>query len=192
MQAAFRLTGMEVRSVTYGERHVVINWRIGYVLRALPAILEQSCAFTLPLTTLLTLDEKGSRILHHDDHWSLHELVEGVPLVGTIYRLGKRMSGAASSMLTNLLWGAFASSGGVSTTAASSIASPSSTAMGSLGTAAPPSDATLAASSTARSARGISSGTVTSVGSGARSSIGSGGVGGGELEDEKTLTATSD
>lgn len=182
LQAAFRLTGdgVHLRSVTHGERHVVLEWKITYIARPCPAFLDSWCALTLPNITVLELDEAG-RVLHHDDHWSVHELLGGIPVVGLVYRTAKRVAGKSTSMLTNLLWNAF--SGSASPEAV--IASPSSTVMGSLGSAAPPSDATLAvpsssssaSSAAARSARGISSGTITSVASsGARSSVASGGV----------------
>ena len=177
-----------MRSVTYGERHVVIDWRVSYVFRFVPAFLHQSCAVTLPLLTVLTMDEDGL-ILHHDDHWSLHEVIGGVPLLGLLYRGAKRVTGKASSVATNLLWTLFAAGKEAEAPACMPIiASPSSTIMGSLGSAAPPSDAPLAASSADRSARGISSGTITSVGTGPRSSVGSGGV----PEEDKTLLAASD
>lgn len=187
LQGAFRLAGqgVQVRSVTYGERHVVIDWRITYIVRGVPVFLEPWCAVTLPNITVLTLDEKG-RVLYHDDHWSIHELVGGIPVVGLLYRGAKRITGKSTSVLANLVSGAFSKP---ATTTAEALASPSSTVMGSLGSAAPPSDASLSlgGASAERSARGISSGTVSSAGSGARSSIASG-VG----EEDKVLRAASD
>lgn len=198
LQGAFRLAGagVAVRGVTYGERRVVLDWRITYVLRGVPAALEPLCAVTLPCLTVLTLEEKTGRVLHHDDHWSVHELVGGLPVVGRLYRGLKRVTGKATSVLANLAWAAAAAAAKTSSTSTAggggdAIASPSSTAMGSLGSAAPPSEATLAGSSPSvgRSARGISSAsTIASAGSGARSSIASSGLG----EEEKVLLAASD
>lgn len=186
LQGAFRQAGdgVQVHSVTYGERHVMISWSICYIFRGVPAVLEPLCSLTMPCLTALSLDEKG-RILHHDDHWSVHELLGGIPVVGFLYRGLKRVTGKTTSTLANVAWAAFSKS---RTTAADTVASPS-TIMGSLGSAAPPSEATLAGSpSVARSGRGISSAsTIASAGSGARSSIASG-LG----EEEKVLLAASD
>lgn len=184
LQGAFRLAGdgVQLHSLSHGERHVVIEWNITYIARPCPAVLDRWCALTLPNITVLELDEAG-RVLHHDDHWSVHELLGGIPVVGVLYRTAKRVNGKASSLLTNLLWSIFSRG-----STKEAVTSPSSTIHGSLGSAAPPSDATLAvpSSASARSARGISSGTITSVASsGARSSVASGGV----PEDDKLLLA---
>lgn len=189
LKGAFRLAGdgVHIHSVTYGERHVIINHSITYFFRGLPAVLEPLCSLTLPCLTALSLDEKG-RVLHHDDHWSVHELVGGIPVVGFLYRGLKRLTGKTTSTMANVAWAAF-SAPAATTTAPDTVASTSSTIMGSLGSAAPPSEAMLAGSpSVARSGHVISSAsTIASTGSGARSSIASG-LG----EEEKVLLAASD
>lgn len=182
LQAAFRLVGdkgIHIRSVTQGERHVVIDWRISYIFRLAPTFLDPWCALTLPCTTTLELNGAG-RVVKHTDHWSVHELLGGIPVLGLLYRAAKRVTGKASSVLTNGLWDVLAGPN-------KQPSSPSSTIMGSLGSAAPPSEASLAPAD--GSARGASSGTITSVASsgGARSSIRSGGVSETVSEEDKVL-----
>lgn len=187
---------MEVRSVTHGERVVLIDWQITYIVRLAPSFLDQFFAVTLPNITRLDLDEAG-RVLTHTDHWSVHELVGSVPVLGLLYRGAKRVTGKLSSVLTNFVWDVCAGPD----QQLQAPTSPSSTVMGSLGSATPPSEASLAFHSSsassfsapaARSARGVSSGTITSVASGgARSSIGSGSGGMPESmsEEDKVLLA---
>ncbi len=63
---------------------------------------------SLPVLTVLKLtrDEATDevRIQSHTDHWSVHELLNQVPVVGFFYsRLWRHLVGKASSYMTNAL-----------------------------------------------------------------------------------------
>lgn len=65
--------------------------------------------FSLPVLTVLKLvkDEATDeiRILSHTDHWSVHELLNQVPVVGFFYSsLWRPWVGKASSLVTNALY----------------------------------------------------------------------------------------
>ena len=90
-----------MRSIAYAADHVLVEWAPKFVIRGLPDAL----AVRLPTVTSLALDARG-KVVKHTDHWSLHEALGGIPLVGRVYRGWKRVAGKASSVLTNAAWGA--------------------------------------------------------------------------------------
>ncbi|KNE54790.1 hypothetical protein AMAG_00744 [Allomyces macrogynus ATCC 38327] len=100
---AFALVEPKITSVTEGTddagNHVVaVDADIAYTLRLLPIKL------TVRTLSKFVIDSGSNRVVFHEDIWSVADLMEQIPIVGTLYSsLARPFASSMTSMLVAML-----------------------------------------------------------------------------------------